>query len=596
MGPGPVKTGKAGKKILGLALALIVLLAIQGIRPAEAAVSVTLQLDRPQAEPDTSVLLTVTLSGTRKTDANPVIRGLQEFHVASGGTSSFTEFINRKVSSRLEYKYYLQPKKAGTFRIGPAVVNVDGKIYQSNVVTLSVKEGVPAPDADRGALFLESSISKIKVYAEEQILYTLKLYVRTRVSDISLELPEMDHLAFKQLDQPRNYQGTYHGRAYQVLEVHYSLIPSKAGVYGLPPARMRLTVYESRRGSNRGLDSFFNSPFFSTGTPKTVSGKPYELEVMPLPETGRPADFSGLVGEFKLDSTFEPTKIQAGDSATLTVRLSGRGNVSRLPELQGPELEGVKSYADEPALETSSDAAGLTGSKVMKWALVPEKEGSYSIPPISVSYFNPENRAYHSLQTRPYQLTVLPGTTARVPLSMPGRQAGTVKQEVKELGHDILPVHTSLKNLGSDPSRQPGGLFALIILAAPLLAYAVVFVVLRVQHKALQSNGAGRARKAAKKFSKRLQREEFDLMEFGAAFREYLNERFTLSLGVLTPLEAARVLEDQGVGPETIARIKELLLRVEDEMYSGRQEGRLFSEQDLREIPRLIGQIEKDVG
>ncbi|MBW2622553.1 MAG: BatD family protein, partial [Deltaproteobacteria bacterium] len=298
MGPGPAKTGKTGKNIFRLAAALIILLASQWVSPAEAAISVTLRLDRQKTAPGTSVLLTVSLSGVRRVDTGPAIRGLEEFRVSSGDTSSFTEFRNGQASYRLEYKYYLRPGKIGTFRIGPAEINIGGQVYQSNAVTLSVEESSPARGADRGSLFLESSISKTKAYVEEQIIYTLKLYVRTRISDISLELPEMDHLAFKQLARPRNYRGTYNGRACQVLEVHYSLIPSKEGAFGLPPARMRLTVYESRSGSNRGSDSFFNSPFFSTGKPKTVSGKPYELEVIPLPEAGRPTDFTGLVGEF----------------------------------------------------------------------------------------------------------------------------------------------------------------------------------------------------------------------------------------------------------------------------------------------------------
>ena len=105
----------------------------------------------------------------------------------------------------------------------------------------------------------------------------------------------------------------------------------------------------------------------------------------------------------------------------------------------------------------------------MKWALVPEKEGTYSIPPISVSYFNPENRAYHSLQTRPYQLTVLPGATARVPLSMPERQAGTVKQEVKELGigrdrkgvanHRYIAGHAKVR-IGQKTQKHPALILA----------------------------------------------------------------------------------------------------------------------------------------
>ncbi len=65
----------------------------------------------------------------------------------------------------------------------------------------------------------------------------------------------------------------------------------------------------------------------------------------PLPQEGKPSDFSGLVGKFKMWSKLEPVSLKTGESATLTVSVSGQGNVNRIPDLKIPELIHIKIYA-----------------------------------------------------------------------------------------------------------------------------------------------------------------------------------------------------------------------------------------------------------
>ena len=170
---------------------------------SEAEVSVNLNLDRTEATIADSIRVVVNISGSRNTQSRPVIKGLENFTVSQGGTSSRVEIINGKVTSGIDYTYYIQPKKTGTFQIGPAEVKIDGKHYQSQSRSLSIVKSAASEGSKRSALLLSTGISSKEVYVEEQTIYTLKLYNRTNIRDISLNLPEHEHLVFKQLGKPR---------------------------------------------------------------------------------------------------------------------------------------------------------------------------------------------------------------------------------------------------------------------------------------------------------------------------------------------------------------------------------------------------------
>jgi hypothetical protein len=558
-------------------------------------VSVTLKLDRPEATLVDSITMVVSVSGTRKSDTQPTLKGLEAFNVRTGGTSSRIEIINGKVNAGVDYTYSLQPKKTGNFTIGPAEVKVKGKTIKSNTETLTIVKSIQSPDVDRGPLFLSAALSTKQVFVEEQAIYTLKLFRQTRVGDISLGLPEAEHLTFKQLGKPVEYQSVYKGQSYQVLEVRYALIASREGIYGIRPARMSMTVFQSRRKSSRSL---FDDPFFSfsSGQPATIASEPLELNVLPLPQKGRPTDFSGLVGGFEIKSHLEPSKIRAGESATMTVLLSGRGNIKRIPDLKLPELEKIKVYADQPVLMEDTDSKGLTGSKTMKWALVPEKAGEYPIPSLSISFFDTANKKYQIIKSKALSLSVLPVENAKARLSQDvlkeNQTQGSDKQEVKELGHDILPGHTSIKDLHSGTRSGIGGLVFWLILIIPLFAYAATFLIQRFHRKTTVSMTAARARKAAKTLIQQCRKGEFSSNDLTSSIRRYLNERFDLSLGSLTPDEAADIVGSRGVSATTAERLRTALQELEDAIYTGKGQEPCDMGGD---IPKLIKQIEKEI-
>jgi len=582
-----------------LVLLLAFSVALMGPSNAHADVSVSLSLDRQEATPSDSIRMVVSVSGARECDVPPVIEGLDRFRVAQGGSSTRVEIRDGSIRSGVDYTYYITPSQPGRFQIGPARVQVDGDIFESNRVPLSIVKAAPGKSSAKGAIFLTAGLSTKRAYVEEQVLYTLRLYLRTRVANISLELPEQDHLTFQQLGKPREYQGVLDGHTCQIVEVAYAVMGLKDGEYIIRPARMEMTAYGSGQQPRRGFfdDPFFSDPFFRTGRPVSVSSESLELKVVPLPEKGKPEGFSGLVGSFAIASELAPAKIRAGESATLTVKVSGRGNVHRIPDLKVPSLDSMKIYADQPTFTAAHDLNGLAGSKTMKWAIVPELPGDYHIPPLSIGFFDPKAGEYRIIQGPGHSLAVIPGKGKMIMVEAgQERQNGVPrpeKQEIREIGHDILPLHTSLSDMGTWSWAGKRGLFLWAVLLLPVCAYISTFLGLRLRERSLQTLPAQRAKRAARNLF-RLCRQYggADAQRLSLIVRDYFNDRFGLALASLTPEDAAGILASKGVAPETAGRLREVLQTIENAIYAGKGRG---ADRIGQEIPGIIREIEREI-
>jgi len=575
-----------------LLAALAALVALAAARPASCEVTLTLSLDRAEATLADGVLLSVSVSGAHGDAARPAIQGIDEFLVRPAGTSTKVEIVNGRYSAGTDFSYVIQPKKAGVFRVGPARVTVDGTTYESNAETLTVGQPAASPGGgDRGPVFLVASLTPGRVYVEQQALYTLKLYRSVNIADVSATGPEADGISLTKLGEPREYRGQYQGRPYQIIEVRYLVTPQKPGNLTLTPTRMEMTVFTPQSRPRRGI---FDDPFFgqrASGRPMTLTSEALPLQVLPLPAEGRPADFGGLVGDFTLEATVEPRELKAGESATLTATVRGRGNVKRIPELKIPTLDGVKVYADQPVQKSESD--GVTVSKTMAWALVPERPGRYEIPALALSYFDAESGRYRTLKTAAATLTVSPGKPGDLPA--PPRTSGTAapaqpKRAVAELGNDILPVHGTLGDPPSGLAALPGAALFWLLLAGPPAAFLLTLGAAALRQRSGGITAARSVRRAAGEFARACGRGGVTADELMQALQEYLSQRLSLARGSFTADEGAALLRSRGVSVKTAGELHAAWRRVEDAIYTGKG-GEAASEAEA--LARLVARLEK---
>jgi hypothetical protein len=321
-----------------------------------------------------------------------------------------------------------------------------------------------------------------------------------------------------------------------------------------------------------------------------------ELNVRALPEKERPADFSGLVGNFRMESRLQPSRLKAGESATLTVQIDGKGNINRIPDIDLPELTFARAYNDQPLLETKQDDQGVGGRKTMKWALVPQKAGQFEIPILKLSYFNPETETYDILQTSLHTLSVLPGTTqdpaaVQTSPSLAPTVEASVKKEIQQIGNDILPIHMSAGNLSVPYQALSKGWLFWIALFGPFSIYLMLWGGIKLSKRSPDRIRQSRAKRAFRKLSKRCRQDIAGCSDLIDSFREYLNSRFNLCIGTLTPDEVEKVLRAKGVMADTTNKICALIQQLENAVYAGDD---AKPEDATTELLVLVRRLEKE--
>jgi len=552
----------------------------------EASSQVSLHVDRSSVTQNDSIKMTIKISGTQSA-ITPRVAGLQNFRVESGGTSSNISVVNGQMSSSIDQVYYLYPKRVGKFTIGPAIVNINGKKSRSNAVTVTVsKQSSDSSQQSSNPVFVTVSVSDTKAYVGQTIFYTVKFYYSVAVRNLGIVLPEGQGFLLKQVGKPSEYNTNVKGKQYKVIEIRHALTTEKTGQFNIPPTVMQMNVLQRQR--SRHSFSVFDD-FFTSSRPHSVQSKSVKLTVSPLPQANQPPSFTGLVGDFSIQASLNPKKIQSGESTTLSVKISGTGNVQLMPDISMPEIKNIKVYSDKPEITINETSAGFTGQKNMKWALVPQKEGQYSIGPFTLSYFSTKEDQYKTVSTKKIDIMVTPGKqrqmqTQSAPLN---QNLPPIKKEVKFFQRDILPVHDHANALQTNSYDRLSQWQRWVMFVFPPFVYLLVVVFFfrktRVKIEKLT------AKKALVLFNKKLNKLQApkEVSEMLKLFYQFLSQRLQRSGGTLTPDEVHKILTNAGILPDIANDARSTLNLLEASVYTGQ------SNQDIDSLEETIRELAK---
>ena len=280
-------------------------------------------------------------------------------------------------------------------------------------------------------MWLEITTPEHEVFLHQRVPLEVSLYVGgVRVADAQYPLLPGDGVALEPFEEPIRQRRSVGDRVFRVLRFRTTLVPLRSGTIELGPASLQLNVIRRTPTASRNLfDRFFSDSLFGTERrPRTLRSEPLSLRVRPLPHAGRPATFSGAVGQFELDVTAEPTQLRVGDPLSLRMLLSGAGRVT---DAQPPSLvnaEGFRTYRpqmDQPAPDTT----------VFEQVLIPQDETLDAIPAVHFSYFDPEAAQYRTLTSQPIRLLLRPAPDGPAGTLVDGLPAQT-----EQLGQDIVYI------------------------------------------------------------------------------------------------------------------------------------------------------------
>lgn len=389
------------------------------------------------------------------------------FRMLSGpnqSTSTSIQIINGETISKqtISYTYILEAIEKGDFEIKPAKAIINGNNYQSNKISINVykPEDYTPPTTDPSSpsdkiagkekeLFVRASVDNKNPYQGEQVIITYKIYTKVPVRQYSIErLPSYRGFWSEDLtDRDQAGQQSTEiidGQRYRTAEIRrVALFPQRAGSMKIEPLKVECFVrHTTRRRSSSRFDDFFSSHRGRSQTvQETIYSNKVNLNVKPLPTQKRPASFKGLVGNFQLSTSLENAEIQTNDATSLTVNISGNGNLrmAEAPEINFPA--NLEVYDPRTTDNINKTLSGVSGERKFEYLIIPRTEGELEIPPVKFSYFDPKNKEYKTLTGEKFTLSVKGGpTTAK-------RTNAVRKEDVKYIDYDIRHIYHRNINL-----------------------------------------------------------------------------------------------------------------------------------------------------
>jgi len=558
------------------------------------AAGVVATIDRPEATVEDQLLLTVVIEGSR--GAQPVLPEIPQFDVYPRGQSTQMSFINGRMSSSVTYNYLLVPRTAGVFQIGPVTSEIDGEVLASQPFQVRILEASALPQQQRD-LFITSRVSTTNPFVGQEVIYVWRFYRRVRIGDARLEPQEFQGFLVEDLGEVREYQTTVNSVEYLVSEIRKALFPQEVGSLVIPASRLtcEVLVRDSRRGRSL-MDEFF--PSASTET-KVLRSAEIDIEVRSLPSS--PPGFSGLVGSFTVDASMSKQDLKVGESATLRLSVSGKGNVQLISEPELADLPAFKIYGDQPERSINRSGRSLSGSRSFSKALVPLQPGRWVIPPVEILYFDPETGVFQTARTAEITLNVSPAEGAEDLHLTESIAPSTGKVAVRILADDILPIYGGLDAVSRPSNPRRSTLLFLLALVLPIGLYLSARSVQRHRWKLEHDVAFKRHRVAFRRARKQLQEIaglQSDPGPLGQStslcLREYIGDKLGLEGAALTPAELDDMLRAHGVSEALSGETHDLLERLEAAQFGAvsLQAGNL-NQQASSLLKRLEGELNK---
>ncbi|MBE0647443.1 MAG: protein BatD [Bacteroidales bacterium] len=536
--------------------------------------------------------LTYTLNAQGVNFRGPRISGFTVLTGPNTSTSSSIRSINGRTSMTITYtfSYILQATREGTFALPAASVTVDGKTYQSNALSVQVQPGgspsqqsrpnnsgvTQQPDANTGAqtdakdVFLKAYVSDASPYQGEGTIVTYKLFTRVPIAQISIsKLSSFQGFwsqnMLKDNERFPQYSQSIDGEQYVVAEIRkIALYPLKSGKLQIDPLEVECVAQVKRQTRQRTgdpfFDDFFNNSFFSSSyatVEKSLKSNPLTIQVKPLPEANKPADFSGAVGSFTFRSEIDQTTVKANEPITLKFVISGTGNIQLIEQMDVTFPPDFETYDPKVVSDYKTLASGVTGMQSFEYLVIPRKPGNFTIKPVNFSYFDLAKKQYVTLSSPAYELTVEKGSGEAGAMTY----SGSNKEDIKYIGSDIRHIDNQPFKLRKAGTDFMGSWSYFLLLIIPFVVFVTLLILLRKRNERRSDVMLMKNRKATRIAQKRLKKaseflkgkqEEAFYEEISLALWGYLSDKFGIPRADLSIDSVQEALKGKQVSEEIL--------------------------------------------
>ena len=508
--------------------------------------------------------------------AGPYTSQQSSYQIVNGHTSR---------SSSITFTYTLYADKPGTYTVSGAKARVGGKTIASHHVIIKVgagsRHGNGAPQMHEDAeprmsssgkisandLFVKVSASKRRVCEQEPVLLTYKVYTLVDLTSLDGKMPDLK--GFHTQEVPLPQQKSFHlekvnGKNYRcVTWSQYVMFPQMTGKLSIPSITFKGIVVQ-RNNSVDPFEAFFNGGSGYVEVKRNIVAPGIDIQVDPLPK--RPVDFSGGVGHFTISAQLNHKTVKEGEPLTLRVVVGGIGNLKLIKQPVVDFPKDFDRYDPKVSDKTKLTANGIEGNMIYDYLVVPRNRGDYTIPAVSLTYYDTSTNSYKTIKTQPLQVKIEKGDGNKTTVDDFSDQPKDMRP-IKTSDEDVVGVYTSFVGSGS----------YWLWLVLPFVVFVAVLVVFR--KRALDSANivASKQKRATKVATKRL-KTAYRLMKAGRsgefydevlrALWGYVGDRMNMPVESLSRENVVEAFEARNVQKETTEKFVHALDECEFERYS----------------------------
>jgi len=567
-------------------------------------------IDRNKVTLWDSLDLTITVSGG-KLNNDFKLPDIVGFKAQFVGQSSRVSFSNQDYQTSFIYTFRLFPLEEGSFVIPSIGATIDGNLYTSNPIEVSVVPASEKSDQAPGSptriedkVFMTFETTKQNLYLYEQTTLVIRLYwTDLSLSDILLPNFDKQSLVVSDPEKPRQFQEIFGGVPTDVIEFKVDVYPTKTGKIDIGPAFLGCNVLyrrsQGRAPSKSGLfsEDFFNSIFDRVeAMPIRVQSKPLSLNVSPLPPISQDQSFSGGVGDFNFDMSASPQQVKVGDPITVRLTVTGNGSFERITIPQFIDTDSFKVY--EPLVK--EDKIKKTSEQV----LLPTNEKIKEIPAVTFTFFNPAEQAFKTITKGPIPIKVLPpdkGDEFKVFELTP--QGQTISSPEK-IGTDLIYIKETFGR-----ERKAGEWFyqnvlLKIIYVILCFLYLALFV-LYLHVKRLKTDVAYARRMDAPKKAKEGIQKAAKLLKVNdpqgfyeivsRTLREFIGDKLHVPAGGITSRDVPALFKGRDLSDDIIGLIQKLLEKCDEARFASVKQDKKEAKDNLVLCEKMINHLEKTI-
>lgn len=534
-------------------------------------ISLTASVNKTSLTLEDELVLTVTVDGASG-DFMPQLPSLAAFNVYMRSTAK--EINNFHTLTTFEY--VMLPRFQGKTVIGPVTLQYGNKTYKTEPITVTVYRTAQAPKkaspskasarqaaaqpaviqqapADMPPLerdlynraarqgdkdfFMVAAVSNSAPYANQTFILAVRFYYSREFLDNPPYTPPSISNLFMEEIAPSEGNQTIGRKRYVYTEKRYAVSGVAAGKADIGPASVR---YIAAPASVSVFDRMFAA---AMQEPQTVSSNSLSVDIRPVPGQNQPKTFYGAVGsDYTVSAELDRQEVEAGEAVNLTVKVNGPGNLKPTSDLRLPNLPGFKVYDVASTSGAVAANGGLKSYKIFKTVIVPLSSGTYTVPALSWSYFDPAAKEYRTLRTKPLQLQVTPSSKTDTGFDFGAHT--DLGGGFRELGKDIRYLKSDAQNAQFGFLTRVADMHFVSYLMGALLLLSALFAL--TDKNSLHSK---RTQAKARSQLKNARDEE----AVADALSAYLYSKYGVHTASLPLKDIARALKQRSC-PETLVR------------------------------------------